>query len=314
MTQKSYLDRFDLSVGLSCNNRCVMCLENGGEVFYELKKLSQYFLLMKKAREQWFENISFVNWEPTTNPLLPKLLYLAQSIWFKKLSINTNWSNIWLRLEFAEKLMKNWLNNIVFSLHWDHNMHDKVTQTKWSFDKLIQWIRHVSSLRKQYPITICTSFVITKQNYDWLIDLAKYLYENNLHKSIDIFSVYYINYDGRSIKNLDMLAISYKQAVQSYVSFLKHPLSKYFNPNIVNIPFCKIDTDYTSYFSPSRKFYFDPNVTQEEKFFISKDQVSACHKCFYNNQCEWVYKKYESLFPDDIIVPLEKSTEFNLFE
>jgi MoaA/NifB/PqqE/SkfB family radical SAM enzyme len=162
--------RFVLYTGFKCNLRCQFCyylksIEDG------TAKNSSFEWLRDKitqARRLGKEDIDFTGGEATMHADFAKLLAHARAEGFKTINVITNGWRIADRKVF-ETFVAAGLNEVLFSLHSHHaENHDRLTQRKGSFDRIVAAIHHAHDL----GIRVRINHVVNPLN---MADLEKYL-------------------------------------------------------------------------------------------------------------------------------------------
>jgi len=147
-------------VGFSCNNNCVFCSANSFNKSKNNRSTEEVAsAIVNNASD--YDLIEFLGGEFTIRKDAIQLISLAKKAGYKKISLETN-GRMLSNKKFAEKIIKAGLDKISFSLHGSNSKtHDKLTQTKDSFNQALQGISNACELGAFCTVT----FVINQLNY-----------------------------------------------------------------------------------------------------------------------------------------------------
>jgi len=174
MTIVYHENRVWVRISATCNSKCIMCLD-GDQI-----KLNKFIpeKIVKKQIEQWFKpwisnKIIISGWEASINPKFFDYIKFAKKIGYHKIQTVTNWLR-WADLDFCKKAVNAWLTEITFSIHWyNSKTHDYITQTPWSFKKII---KAILNFRKFFPqIIVNADIVVSKININYAYKIVQLL-------------------------------------------------------------------------------------------------------------------------------------------
>jgi MoaA/NifB/PqqE/SkfB family radical SAM enzyme len=159
-----------IQVNRYCNNQCHFCSNpsNWENISYERGiELIDDFI---KRDYQW---IIFTWWEPTLSWDLSKWVEYTVKKWIDS-RIISNWMQC-ANIEYVKQLKKAWLRIIQFSLYsYSEKVHDFLTDTPWSFRKLLQAIQNAYKVW----ITVQLNCVINKYNQNHLDKTVSFVVKN----------------------------------------------------------------------------------------------------------------------------------------
>ncbi len=174
MTIVYHENRVWVRISSACSSKCIMCLD-GDQI-----KLNKFISenIVKKQITQWFKpwmknKIIISGWEASINPKFFDYIKYAKEIGYNKIQTVTNGLR-WADLEFCRKAVNAGLTEITFSLHWYNSQtHDYITQTPWSFKKLI---KAILNFRKYFPqIIVNADIVVSKININYAYKIVELL-------------------------------------------------------------------------------------------------------------------------------------------
>lgn len=286
----------NLNLGETCNSRCKFCyndkLREWDYSYTPIKDLlSQLDNLIK-----YTDSINLIWWEPLYYPSLFDVLDYCTKVWFKKITIVTNWTRL-SDIDFCKRLISyDIIKRITLSIHSiNSDIEENITQRKWFLEKKLKWLDNLLlfswDINKNFTIAI--SLVINSYNYCVLSDTIDYfqnLWIKNislswmilttwtsntnmdiLPKYIDvIWSINKVNllWDVRLIFNWMPLCIYNKIKIES----------KFLIRELMKEHIHSIRTDWNN--------LFDAHISYKTKCL-------ACNDCYvYWTFCNWPYTYY----------------------
>lgn len=170
--------RIDLNLGYTCNIRCRFCYyQKSVEARRKDKDLStdeaKRWLLY--FRSKGIEEIDLTGGEPTIRPDIFELASFCRDNGFKKICVITNG----LRMSdpcFCEKLFAAGVNDVLFSVHGcNEEIHDALTGTKGSFEKIISAVKNSALLADKYAVRLRSNSVINGLTFKHAEETAELL-------------------------------------------------------------------------------------------------------------------------------------------
>jgi MoaA/NifB/PqqE/SkfB family radical SAM enzyme len=156
-----------IQVNRYCNNQCHFCSNpsNGSNITYE-----RWVELIDDFVNRWYKWIIFTWWEPTLTPDLSRWIQYSNKKWMYN-RIISNWMQC-SNFEYTKKLKDSWLELIHFSVYSCYaKIHDFLTDTPWSWDKLMKSITNALKLW----IRVQINTVINHYNQEHLDKTVKFL-------------------------------------------------------------------------------------------------------------------------------------------
>lgn len=156
-----------IQVNRHCNNSCHFCSNpsNWNNISYErwIELLDDF----KKKNYYW---VIFTWWEPTLSPDLPRWIAYSKQIWLTNRMISNGM--MCSSPDFVKRLKDAWLELVHFSVYSCYEkVHDFLTDTPWSYVKLMKSITNV--LNNWIRVQINT--VINHYNENHLDKTVKFL-------------------------------------------------------------------------------------------------------------------------------------------
>lgn len=280
--------RADIKLGYLCNNNCWFCVvadkrQQGNKNTKQIKKE------LKEAKKRCNE-VVFTGGEATIRQDILKLVHYAKTIGFKTIQIQTN-GRMLSYLPFCKDLIKAGANEFSPAIHGHTpKLHDSLTRSKGSFKQTMQGIKNLKKLKQ--PIT--TNTVVTKQNYEYLPQIARML----VSLGVDQFQFAFVHANGNAWKNFESIVPKMSSAAPYIHKGLDIGIKAKISCMAEAMPYCMMK-GYEKYISENyipltelwelnRK---DLDFLKTKKT-LGKIKFKQCEGCKYNQICEGPWKEY----------------------
>jgi len=221
---------------LACNLRCDNCYQLNDEFYSSLKnfniKPDDFEKILKETKVFLIKpRIHFFGGEPLLNPYFVELLNLADKYGFKS-SITTNGI-------LLNKYIKNILNSDL------DQINVSINDVKEKYDKIITAIRSLKqkSNKGRHKKIVNINCVVSENNQNHLVDIAKYFVDNNIDIDVLAFQHPYFSLSGPNI-DLDVLVSQLRKIVTLKANF-----------EILTIPHIKFKDLPAFYFSQKTNIF-----------------------------------------------------------
>lgn len=277
-----------IQVNRYCNNKCHFCSNpsNGNSIWYdEWKKLIDDFV------DSWYQWIIFTWWEPTLSINLDKWISYALDKWIDS-RIISNWMKC-SDYDYVLSLKKAWLQLIHFSLYsHKEEIHDFLTDTPWSYKKLLEAIQNALKLW----IRVQINCVINRYNQAHLDKIAKFVAKcfpqinHFVWNNLDPEMLRDTKIAKSMLPNFDKVSESLREALR----FLEKQNKTF---RVEKLPICFMEW-YEWASTETRKIVKNEERTvhfldfrwtiidEKNDFYHSKPKV--CDSCNLNKICAWV--------------------------
>ncbi|MFT4304443.1 MAG: radical SAM protein [Candidatus Woesearchaeota archaeon] len=286
--------KISIVLGYTCNNNCSFCCISKKRNKITDRKTKEVLIDIKKAHDEGFNYIEFIGGEPTIRKDFLLLIRYAKKLNFLVIAFATN-GRMLSNKKYAYEIISSGANHIIFSIH-GHNskLHDNLTNSPGSFKQAIKGIKNLQNLAFT---NIGTNTTIVFQNYKYLLDIAKLIYNLGIRCSEFIYV------DPSSIDNKLEIIPSYEEVslnVNQVLSFGKNKnISHWY---IRYYPLCFIDKKYHKMVSEiieannfkskiSAPDFVNNDVIYGRKT-IGKVKIPKCINCIYYSICEGYWKDY----------------------
>jgi radical SAM protein with 4Fe4S-binding SPASM domain len=241
------------------------------------------------------ERVVFTGAEPTIREDIVDLLKLAKKRKIKIIQLNTNARRL-ADKKFAQKVVETGANYFKVSLHgFNARLHNKITQTKNSFEETIKGIRNLIKLEQKDNIVL--SIVLGRFNYRDLVEILKLVRQIGLKK---------VQLNIVKTNNKDLIVPL--EILSKYVSQARYRFFFDFLIKAKNVPYCLIPEP--------ESLFLHGNKSKEFKY------LSKCKKCKYNKVCSGLLINYVNSsnvskikafldLPAEVMIEVETRCNFN---
>lgn len=249
--------RIDLNAGYSCNIRCrfcyyqeTVCIKKGKKDLStdEVKHWLAYF------RSKGLEEVDLTGGEPTIRRDIAELARYSRSIGYRTVAVITNGLRM-ADASFCEELVTAGVNDVLFSIHGpDADIHDRLTATPGSFDRVMQAVENIRSLSRRYPVRYRSNSTINGVNYRQVPQMAELLSGKDF--SVSNFIMFNPIVEAQS-SNSDM-NVSYAEAAPYLKEMVDRYRGKLKKINIRYMPFCLMQ-GYEPFITNTPQIQYDPD-------------------------------------------------------
>ena len=321
----------NITTNYFCNQKCFFCVDNTKNHLKFLK--SDIDKRIYKMIDDWkdlYEKIVFTSWEPTLNKNFWKYIEYSKEKWYKNISLITNGSTLELGL-IRKKILKSWLDEIIISIHWIWELHNKIVWVEWAFSSVLKWL-HSLMKEKNNNLKINLSFVLNVLNIkffykyifffsnlwvnqifinflrpEWFsswLNFSHYFFPySDFIKLCNNFSNEELDFVNNLIDNnkLVLIDVLYCTLKQSWIKFkwlwLVELRETFANENLEEQNSLYWDDNYNTCEHIDWRI-IDNNINI--KIYLNK-----CDICLFKYKCEWIYRCYINSYWDNWIKPIK---------
>lgn len=290
-----------------CNNNCIFCIDSEkrkitGNTEEELKKE------IKNAKNKGSEYLEIIGGEFTIRKDAVDIIKYASSLGFGTISLTTN-GRMFSYFEILEKFIQAGLTHLVISIH-GHNegLHDDLTQAPGSFAEINKALGNLKKLNFE---NVGSNTTIVKQNYKYLEEIGKYIFDKGIKNAEFIFVD---PNDGAAKKNFEKLV----PRIKEISPYIKKCLDIGKNNSIPHwhiryMPLCYFENylEQISELDEVKKFQtehiapdFENRDVENSRAQIGRVKGDQCDKCKLNKQCEGIWKEYARHYGTDELKPI----------
>ena len=338
--------RVEIYTGYSCNLRCAFCyyIERLSEEKPPIECLKAELI---RARKYGALDVDFTGGEPTIRTDLPELIAFARNLGYRDICIITN-GQMLSKPGCCEKLVKQGLNDVLFSIHGLYETHDQLTRVPGSFRRITDAVENIKNLGVKFR----TNTTVVKHNFRQLPEMGAFFLKLKPESvNFIVFNPWYSSGSQKEEvtsrysesapflkKAIDALAPSIKKVTVRYMPYcFMEGYEKY----VCNFPHRKYDTDEWSHSTRLRldsKFFWGSILYRTIRYRVPPKRFSdiddladhvvvrqvqrslhvkaeQCPMCKYYKICDGVKKGYAQLFGLSEINPVkgERIKDFMYF-
>lgn len=295
--------RVKIDVGLKCNYRCIFCYYKNHlkEKFKSLDIIKHKILSLYNCG---FHEFDLSGGECTIHPNFFDILQYIKSL-DSSVSVISNGFKF-SDINFCKKCQKYGLNEVLFSLHSIKDIHNYITQNKFSFDNCLKGILNCQSLGFKVRIncTLCDINYKYLKEYIALINYIKpfelnfilFNYNDDQKQTSSINLKDICNEIDNNIDNLDK-DIIYRIRYVPYC-YLKHNENVYnYYSHIFDLWDWNLIYSYSDYAKPfiNDKDLIQKNIDYLKNTFDMYIKKKECLKCKYFYICDGLKKNEKEL-------------------
>lgn len=285
-----------------CNNHCIFCIDEDKKTIPG-RSTEEILEEIKNARERGAEYLELIGGEVTIRQDAIDLISYARDLGFSTISLTTN-GRMLSYPEYAEKIVKAGLTDVVFSIH-GHNeeLHDSLTRVPGSFLQLTDGIKN---LQKMNFDKIGSNTTIVKQNYEDLEKIAEFILSLGIKNAEFIFVD---PNEGAAKNNFEELVPRITECLPTVKKCLevgKRAGAPHWH--VRYLPLCELEEylDQISEIDEVKKFqtehsapdFFNPNAEQG-RAEIGRVKAKTCESCRLDGVCEGAWKEYVKKYGND---------------
>lgn len=285
------MERIDIKVTFKCNNCCKFCVQGDKRDFCPDKTGSQIKSILRASKGRYKE-VVFTGGEPSIRPDIIELINYAKKLGYL-IQIQSN-GRLFFYKDFCRDMITAGVDIFAVSIH-GHNpaLHDFLTGAEGSFKQATGGIANLLAFGKP----VVTNTVITKLNYRFLPDIARFL----ITLGIPQYQFAFPHILGRALSNKKMIVPRKKDIILYVKKGIEVGLRKKKTVMIEALPYCFL-SGYEECVSdrhiPGTRV-FDVELTKnfnrwrKEK---GKAKGPMCKDCKYFRCCEGPWVEYPRIF------------------
>lgn len=296
--------RVDIKIGYQCNNRCFFCVQGNKREkcsFVDESKIKKDLIKARKT----CQSVVFTGGEPTIHPNFLDLVRLARELNFKIIQIQTN-GRMFAYKDFCRETIKAGANEFSPALHGHTaDLHDYLTNISGSFNQTSQGIKNLKVLGQK----VITNTVITKFNYRYLPEIARFL----VYLNVDQFQFAFIHIVGAAWEKRNSIVPRKSLTIPYVKKGLDIGIAAGKKVMVEAMPYCLMK-DYERYVAEQ---VIPDSIVIENKLVIKdykkyrvnsgKTKDPNCVNCIYFSICEGPWREYPEIFGWDEFKPVLKT-------
>lgn len=292
----------DIKTTYRCNNLCHLCCQNR-----DLRKIDSDMTFQEVAeiidKEMFLglDKIVLTGGEPLLNKEILKIIRYAHDMNINIIQLQSN-GRLLKDKDFLGEIIEAGVNEFGISLHGHtKSIHEKFSNTE-SYSDVIAALENL----KSYSCGTIINCVITKNNFEYLIEMANLVKENQY---ADVLQFAYLHAIGNAENQFD-LTISLSEAAEKVKDAIQSCMDGSMNIFTEAIPFCLMQ----GLEKHVAELYFDNEIVIYDKYkrfrysknlnHILKSKGEQCRKCIFNSICQGVWAEYPLTFGYSELMPI----------
>ena len=283
VNQSHFMEHYIFTPTTECNQDCLFCL-----VKRDARAQCSYkdtVTLLRKLHKQGIIKLSIDGGEPTLLSYFNKLIRQSIALGFKTIAIKTNglgFSNY----KFAQNILEGneTIIYIYVFLHGPNKIsHDKLTQTRGSFDTAIKAAKNIIELQGN----IIANIVINNLNFLYLKEYIDLLKKINIRETLFLF----ILPKGNALKN-NFLIPNIKNIIPFIKEAIDYANSKNIHVGLTFFPFCLLGDYYIDF---AVETHIPTSISNFDKSSGEIYKSNKCRDCKYFSKCPGIRREYFKL-------------------
>lgn len=301
------MERVDLKLGFSCNNRCLFCVQGDKRERHGARDVGLIRRDLEEGLRAGATALVLTGGEPTLQPHLLETLRLGRELGYSRIQIQTN-GRRFAYLGFCREVIRAGASEFSPALHASTpEVHDSLTRAPGSFAQTVAGITNLKSLGQ----TVITNTVLTTRNYRDAPDLARLL----VSLGVDQFQFAFVHILGTAAENSAWL-VPRKTDVLPYVQAgLDVGRAAGVRCLTEAIPYCLMrgyEQCVAERIIPHMRVV-DAEATLEDYTRYRRDEGKqkgpGCPGCLHFEACEGPWREYPELFGWEEFVPVTAGDE-----
>lgn len=296
------VDRVDVKLGWSCNNRCRFCVQGEKRYKYKDRTTTEALTLLEEARSS-ADEVVLTGGEVTLRRDLPTLVERAHELGFRVIQIQTNGRRL-ADEQLCDRLFEAGVTEFSPALHGSTaEAHDYLTRAPGSFRQTARGIINV----KRRGGRVVTNTVITRSTYRQLAELGRLL----VKLGVDQYQLAFPHPLGSTAANfasivprLTLIAPFVKAGLDPGIRAGRRVMTE-------AIPYCFLTDGYEDYAAerimPRTRIFDAESVLDDYSTYRlaeGKAKGPPCERCLWNVDCEGPWREYPERFGWDELCPI----------
>jgi hypothetical protein len=287
------VDRVDVKLGWSCNNRCRFCVQGEKRLHHPDRTLAEVLAILEEARRS-ADEIVLTGGEVTIRSDIAEIVRAARTLGFRVIQIQTNGRRL-ADERLCDALAAAGATELSPALHAPYpEAHDYLTRTPGSFRETVRGILNA----KKRGVRVVTNSVLTRSTYRLLGDLGHLL----VRLGVDQYQLAFPHPVGSAGADFE--------AIVPRLSLVSPHLAAGLDPGIAAgrtvmteaVPYCFLDgyEEHAAERIIPRARIFDAGSVLDDftayRVTEGKAKGPPCSTCARDAECEGPWKEYPERF------------------
>jgi MoaA/NifB/PqqE/SkfB family radical SAM enzyme len=299
------MQRVDLKLGFSCNNRCSFCVQGDKRATHGPRSLDRVRRDLADGLQRGARQLVLTGGEPTLYEGLFDVIRLARKLGYDGVQIQTN-GRLFCYERVCRAAIEAGATEFSPALHGARaDVHDGLTRAPGSFDQTVRGIENLVRLGQQ----VITNSVITTPNFRELAELGRTL----VALGVAQFQFAYVHIVGSAAEFQDVVVPRKRDIMPHVIQGLEVGRAAGVRCLTEAIPFCLLP-GYESHVAerviPDAVVYDADHVIADHRVYRrseGKAKGPRCGECRWDAECEGPWREYPERFGWEEFVPVTEN-------
>jgi MoaA/NifB/PqqE/SkfB family radical SAM enzyme len=299
------VDRVDVKLGWSCNNRCRFCVQGRKRERFVDRGTAEALRLLDEARAA-ADEVVLTGGEVTLRADLPELVRHAAALGFRVIQVQTNGRRL-ADEALCDALLAAGVTEVSPALHGPTaESHDWLTRAPGSFKETARGIVNV----KRRGGRVVTNSVVTRSTAALLADLGRLL----VRLGVDQYQLAFPHPLGSAAEHFDSVVPRFEIVAGDLRAGLEPGIRAGIPVMTEAVPLCILTESHRRYAAESimpRTRIFDAEGVVLDDYSVyrvreGKAKGPPCAECARNAECEGPWREYPERFGWDELSPFRR--------
>lgn len=297
------MDRIDLKVGFSCNNRCSFCVQGDKREHHGARPLEELERRLEEGRRRGARAVVLTGGEPTLHRDILKIIRMAREVGYRELQVQTN-GRLFAYRAFCEAMIDAGATEFSPALHGStKEIHDGLTRAPGSFEQTVRGIENLVTLGQR----VVMNSVIAQANSSDLPALASLLVGLGVRQ----FQLAFVHILGTAAAEQGSVVPRKTDVLPFVREALEIGRTAKVPCFTEAIPFCLM-TGYEEHVAETiipETTVYDAEAVIADYGEYRRDEGKAkrgdCRRCVHDAVCEGPWREYPEIFGWEEFVPVK---------
>jgi MoaA/NifB/PqqE/SkfB family radical SAM enzyme len=294
------VERVDVKVSFSCNNRCRFCVQGDKRSRFADRTTSEAKRLLRKARRR-ADSIVFTGGEPSLRKDFLELVRESRRIGFRQVQLQTN-GQMLAYPAFARACVEAGVTEVSPALHGHvAALHEFLTGREGSFACTVRGIENARAV----GLPVLTNTVVTKPNRRHLADIARLL----VRLGVSQLQFAFVHPVGSAAENFASIVPRMSLIVDELARALDIAAEAGVRAMTEAVPLCFLrgrEASAAEWIIPEASVFDAEGIIDDYREFRLKEGKAKgppCRRCLLDRVCEGPWREYPARYGWQEFVP-----------